>query len=161
AMVADRIDMNAVVGDIEALVTPQLMEKHLDYHYVPGGEDCIAIGDAEKIEQILLNLLSNAIKFSEKGDMIEVSVACEDEWVVVRTRDTASGIAADKLEAVFEPFVQLNRTKTSPLGGTGLGLSISRDLARLLNGDLTVESTVGVGSTFLLRLPRHDPQKQK
>jgi signal transduction histidine kinase len=156
AVVADPVDLNALVGEIEALVTPQLLEKHLDYRYVPGSGDCIAIGDAEKIEQILLNLLSNAIKFTEKGDMIEISVACEDQWVLVRARDTGSGIAPDKLEAVFEPFVQLNRTNTTGNTGTGLGLSISRDLARLMQGDLAVESTLGVGSTFLLRLPRQN-----
>jgi signal transduction histidine kinase len=155
AIVTELVDLNVVVGDIEALVTPQLLEKHLDYRYVPSRDECIAIGDAEKIEQILLNLLSNAIKFSEAGDMIEISVHCEDETVLIKARDTGSGIAADKLEAVFEPFVQLNRGKTNPLGGTGLGLSISRDLARLMHGDLTVESTLGVGSTFCLRLPRY------
>ena len=157
AVIADKVDLNALVAEIEALVTPQLLEKHLDYRYVPGDGDCIANGDPEKIEQILLNLLSNAIKFTEKGDMIEISVRCEDDSVVVRAQDTGSGIASDKLEAVFEPFVQLNRTKTRGNGGTGLGLSISRDLARLMNGDLTVESTLGVGSTFSLRLPRHNP----
>jgi signal transduction histidine kinase len=156
AVVADAVDLNVLVGEIEALVTPQLLEKHLDYRYIPGSGDCIAIGDAEKIEQILLNLLSNAIKFTEKGDMIEISVACEDEWVLVRAKDTGSGIARDKLDAVFEPFVQLNRTTTTGNTGTGLGLSISRDLARLMQGDLTVESTLGVGSTFLLRLPRQN-----
>ena len=113
-----------------------------------------AVGDPEKVEQILLNLLSNAIKFTEKGDMIEVSVDCEDDWVIARVRDTGSGIAPDKIDAVFEPFVQLNRTKTSGNGGTGLGLSISRDLARLMSGDLTLTSDPGTGSTFSLRLPR-------
>ncbi|MEO7369171.1 MAG: ATP-binding protein, partial [Gemmatimonadaceae bacterium] len=93
------------------------------------------------------------IKFTEKG-MIEVSVDCEDDWVVATVRDTGSGIAPDKLDAVFEPFVQLNRTKTSGSGGTGLGLSISRDLARLMSGDLSLTSELGVGSTFSLRLPR-------
>ena len=154
-LAATELDISAVVAGIEALVTPQLLEKHLDYRYIPAeSNDCIAIGDPEKVEQILLNLLSNAIKFTEKGDMIEVSVACEDQWVIARVRDTGSGIAPDKVDAVFEPFVQLNRTKTSANGGTGLGLSISRDLARLMSGELSVSSEPGVGSTFSLRLPR-------
>jgi len=155
AVAKTEIDFAALVAGIEALVTPQLLEKHLDYRYIPAtSSDCIAIGDSEKVEQILLNLLSNAIKFTEKGDMIEVSVDCEDDWVVAKVRDTGSGIAPDKVNAVFEPFVQLNRTKTSGNGGTGLGLSISRDLARLMSGDLTLTSELNAGSTFSLRLPR-------
>lgn len=155
AVAKAQIDFAELVSGIEALVTPQLLEKHLDYRYVPCAEkDCVAVGDPEKIEQILLNLLSNAIKFTEKGAMIEVTVDCEDDWVVAKVRDTGSGIAPDKLDAVFEPFVQLNRTKTTGNGGTGLGLSISRDLARLMSGDLSLKSELGVGSTFSLRLPR-------
>ncbi|HVF40287.1 MAG TPA: ATP-binding protein, partial [Gemmatimonadaceae bacterium] len=67
--------------------------------------------------------------------------------------DNGGGIPRDKLEAIFEPFVQVGRDFSSPQGGTGLGLSISRDLARRMNGDLTVESEPGKGSTFLLTLP--------
>jgi signal transduction histidine kinase len=68
--------------------------------------------------------------------------------------DTGLGIAEDKLRAVFEPFVQLNRTKTSSNEGTGLGLSISRDLARAMGGELSVTSDVGKGSVFTLKVPR-------
>jgi signal transduction histidine kinase len=155
ALKHSEINLATLVAGAEALVTPQLLEKHLDYRFVAGApQDCVAMGDPEKVEQIILNLLSNAIKFTEKGDMIEVSVDCEDEWVVAKVRDTGSGISPDKIDAVFEPFVQLNRTKTSGNGGTGLGLSISRDLARLMSGDLSLVSVPGVGSTFSLRLPR-------
>ena len=72
-------------------------------------------------------------------------------------QDTGRGIAAEKLEAVFEPFVQVNKQFTRD-EGVGLGLAISRDLARLMNGDLTAESEVGVGSAFTLTLPRHAPR---
>jgi signal transduction histidine kinase/PAS domain-containing protein len=149
------INLATLVAGAEVLVTPQLLEKHLDYRFVSAApENCVAMGDPEKVEQIILNLLSNAIKFTEAGDMIEVSVDCEDDWVVARVRDTGSGIQPDKVDAVFEPFVQLNRTRTSGNGGTGLGLSISRDLARLMSGDLGLVSVPGVGSTFSLRLRR-------
>ena len=68
--------------------------------------------------------------------------------------DTGTGVPKDKLEAIFEPFVQLGRSLSSAHEGMGLGLSISRDLARAMNGDLTVSSKVGEGSTFTLKLPR-------
>jgi signal transduction histidine kinase len=73
--------------------------------------------------------------------------------VCIEVADTGCGIPADKQESVFEPFVQLERTLSSPHQGTGLGLAISRDLARGMGGELTVESTRGAGSRFILRLP--------
>ena len=108
--------------------------------------------DAEKLRQILVNLLSNAVKFTDAGGRIEMSFEFEDSRVVIRVRDTGIGIPADKLEMVFDPFVQVRANLTRPHGGTGLGLAISRDLARGMGGDLTAQSTLGVGSTFSLTL---------
>jgi signal transduction histidine kinase len=84
---------------------------------------------------------------------VEVSCAREDARVAIRVRDTGIGIPADKLEAVFDPFVQVRSDLARPHEGTGLGLAISRDLARGMGGDLAAESTPGVGSTFILTLP--------
>jgi len=82
-------------------------------------------------------------------------VGCEtnDGRVLISVSDTGVGIPADRVDSIFEPFVQAHRTLTEPTGGVGLGLAISRDLARAMNGDLTVTSTVGKGSTFTLALP--------
>ena len=121
--------------------------------------------DREKLQQILLNLLSNAIKFTPAGDGTpgRVEVACAVEGaaagaggggrVGIRVRDTGVGIAPEKLASVFEPFVQADQRLTRPQEGIGLGLAISRDLARGMGGDLTAESTPGLGSTFTLILP--------
>jgi signal transduction histidine kinase len=109
--------------------------------------------DAVKLEQILLNLLTNALKFSADGATVRIDVVRSDEVGVVRVADTGVGIPADRLDAIFEPFVQVGRSLTSPHAGTGLGLAISRDLARAMNGDLTVDSALGAGSTFTLSLP--------
>jgi signal transduction histidine kinase len=112
--------------------------------------------DAEKVRQVLLNLLTNAAKFTEAGG--RVSLTCETDAAAgvirVRVADTGRGIAADQLERVFEPFVQVDRQRTpASQQGIGLGLAISRDLARGMGGDLTARSTLGVGSTFTLTLP--------
>ncbi|MGZ8376126.1 MAG: ATP-binding protein [Gemmatirosa sp.] len=115
------------------------------------------LADRDKLQQILLNLLSNAVKFTPEGGRVLVQVLDRTDArdrVVLRVADTGVGIPADKLDAVFEPFVQIGRALNNPGEGTGLGLAISRDLARGMGGDLTVESTLGVGSTFTLTLPR-------
>ncbi|MEO8577209.1 MAG: ATP-binding protein [Gemmatimonadales bacterium] len=147
-------EIDALAAGIEALITPQLIEKNLSFKYLPASEICISLGDPDKVEQILLNLLSNAIKFTDRGGNITLSVECGPSHVDLKVADSGSGISEDKLQAIFEPFVQLNRTRTSTNEGTGLGLSISRDLARAMGGELTVESVVGDGSIFTLRLPR-------
>jgi signal transduction histidine kinase len=109
--------------------------------------------DPERTRQILLNLLSNAVKFTPRNGRIDVNCEQVDGRVLVRVRDTGIGIADDRVDSVFEPFVQAHRTLTDPTGGVGLGLAISRDLARAMGGDLHVESIVGEGSTFTLDLP--------
>ena len=153
--VADvEFDMDAVASGAEALVTPQILERSLAYRFIGAGERCIARGDPEKVEQILLNLLSNAIKFTDPGGEVTVSLDCDATSVTVKVSDTGAGISPDKLQAVFEPFVQLNRTKTSSNAGTGLGLAISRDLARAMGGELSLASEPNVGSVFSLRLLR-------
>lgn len=112
------------------------------------------VGDLAKTEQILINLLSNAVAFTETGGQIMISCGFAEGGVWIRVRDTGVGIPVDKQESIFEPFVQVGRSLTTSHRGTGLGLSISRDMARGMNGDLTVESRVGQGSSFTLWLSK-------
>ena len=125
-------------------------------------------GDEDRVRQILVNLLSNAVKFTEPGGAVTVEclgashhpdpsarISGEGPWVGITVRDTGIGIPSEKLEAIFAPFVQVESGHTREVGGTGLGLSISRSLARLMDGDLTVESQVGAGSAFTLWLPAY------
>jgi signal transduction histidine kinase len=112
------------------------------------------IGDEERVRQILLNLVSNAIKFSDRGGRVVVGCEADSDWTLIHVRDDGPGIPREKHEAIFHPFVQTDRRLNRPREGVGLGLAISRDLARAMGGELSVESTPGVGSTFTLRLPR-------
>lgn len=148
------VDICHLVDNLEGLIEPQLREKSLTYTVRHEVDDAVAIGDADKVRQILLNLLSNAIKFTEQGGAIDVVCRAGDETISITVRDNGSGIPSDKMQAIFEPFVQVGRDFTTPHGGTGLGLSISRDLARRMGGDLTAESDLGQGSEFTLTLRR-------
>ncbi len=111
------------------------------------------VSDDRRVQQILRNLLANACKFTERGG-VTMAVRGAPEYVAFVVSDTGIGIPAASLELIFEPFQQAQGALRTHPGGTGLGLSISRQLASLLGGTLTVTSTLGVGSTFELRLPR-------
>jgi signal transduction histidine kinase len=139
---------------LEDLVRPQLLAKTLHYRMDDCDPSVLVRADRDKLEQVLLNLLSNAIKFTPIDGTIEVGCEPADDRVVIHVSDSGQGIPADKLETIFEPFVQVDRTLTSIRDGVGLGLAISRALARAMGGDLVVRSELGVGSAFSLALPR-------
>ena len=149
------VDVCAVLESLEELIQPQLREKNLGFGVEHPEAGTTAVGDADKVRQILLNLLSNAIKFTQPGGHIDVACVVKDEEVDIVVSDTGVGIPEDKTQAVFEPFVQVGRDFSTSHGGTGLGLSISRDLARRMGGDLTVQSELGQGSVFTLSLVRY------
>lgn len=124
--------------------------------------------DPQRVRRILDNLLSNAIKYTPPPGRIEVDARVERQgggarparWLAVRVRDTGPGIAAEQHEHVFEEFVRLDSTP-SRQGGSGVGLAISRNVARLMNGDLTLDSAPGRGSIFTLRLPLRDDAAER
>jgi signal transduction histidine kinase len=143
-----------VLADVDALVTPQMAAKGLTFSLAQCEPGLVALGDREKIQQVVLNLLTNAIKFTGAGGRIEVSCTGDDTHVRVRVADSGRGISPEKLASIFQPFVQIDRQLTAESQqGVGLGLAISRDLARGMGGDLMVESVEDQGSTFTLLLP--------
>jgi PAS domain S-box-containing protein len=151
------VAIEEVVRAAEALVAPQLRSKGLILQPSQCHPATLAArADREKVQQILLNLLSNSVKFTERGGHVQVRCTGDGDRVRVAVRDTGIGIPAEKLESIFEPFVQIGRALNRPTEGTGLGLAISRDLARGMGGDLKAESELGVGSTVTLELPQAD-----
>ena len=146
-----RIDQ--LLETLESFVLPQLDAKQLTYRYSASSAPLYAEADATKVQQIMLNLVSNAIKFTVRGGSVSVECDSDPDGVVIRVTDDGVGIPADKLEVIFQPFIQIG-SRAGLAGGTGLGLSISRRLAEAMGGLLTATSAVGKGSTFTLRLTR-------
>jgi PAS domain S-box-containing protein len=148
-------DVQGVLDDVRALVLPQMLGKALTLDVASvGAEPTMIHADRDKVQQILLNLLSNATKFTARGGRVTLGWEPESKTVAITVHDTGVGIPAERLDAVFEPFVQLGSDRTTVGQGTGLGLAISRELARTMGGELTAMSEVGVGSIFTLSLPR-------
>ena len=142
-----------------ALVAPLARGQSLSFRVEPGAGALTVRADAEKLRQILVNLLSNAVKFTPAGGRVSLRCEQREGWVCFVVRDSGIGIPADRLEAIFEPFVQVRSDLTREHGGTGLGLAISRSLAEAMGGRLHVQSRSGRGSTFILRLPQARPEK--
>lgn len=138
------------------------------------GPEIVYVGDEDRVRQILLNLVSNAVKFSDPGGTVSIEVGRTahpaptaklfggvSEWVFFRVSDAGIGIAPDQLGPIFAPFFQAEGGHTRRREGSGLGLSIARRLARLMTGDLTVESNLGQGSAFTLWLPAAQPYEAR
>jgi signal transduction histidine kinase len=135
------------------MIEPQIRARELQLEVESVDSTLVFYADQERVEQIVINLLSNAVKFTPAGGKVMITVGEHADSVWLRVQDTGVGIPSDKLESVFEAFVQLDASLTRASGGTGLGLAISRQLARAMSGDLTVASALGKGSTFTLSLP--------
>jgi signal transduction histidine kinase/CheY-like chemotaxis protein len=155
---ASNFSINALAEQCANIATPLIkpnvtLEKNLD----PGLQ--LVYSDQDKIKQIILNLLSNAAKFTHEGS-VRLNIRHTDSVFMLDIGDSGIGMAEEALGRIFQEFQQADSSTTRKYGGTGLGLAISRNLARLLGGDLTVTSKLGVGSTFTLSLPIHYAGKQ-
>jgi signal transduction histidine kinase len=152
------VELGALLADAAALVEPLAAQKRLRLEVRVPPEPVVISTDAGKVHQIVLNLLSNSVKFTDSGD-IRAGLARTGAGAVITVADTGIGIAPEHLERIFDVFRQVEQAPTRRVGGTGLGLSVTRNLARLLGGDVTVESRFPGGSTFTVRLPLVTPEE--
>ncbi|PSR18135.1 hypothetical protein C8255_09060 [filamentous cyanobacterium CCP3] len=139
-----------------AMIQPRATEKGLTLAYRGAIDADTCLADERRLRQMLLNLLSNAVKFTPQG-RVTLAVQRRDTHVEFKVKDTGIGIAADQLEQIFQPFTQLDHELNRQYDGAGLGLPLTRQLAQLHGGYLQVESAVGQGSQFVLRLPIQGP----
>ena len=154
----EQFHLSPIVGEAVGMIAPIAESRGLKIR--DESTDAQLFTDSFKVRQILLNLLSNAVKFSDRGD-ITIRSKLDHDTVEISVIDTGIGIAEQNLERVFDPFWQVEQKSTRRAGGTGLGLSVSRSLARLLGGDIVVESRLGKGSTFTAIIPLAAPAEEK
>jgi len=149
-----RVAIPELIAEVKAELEPIILRSKLTVTIdVPPRMQPIR-SDRQKVKQIVLNLLSNAIKFTHHGTIcILARVNAAEKTILISVKDTGIGIAASDLDRIFEDFRQLDNSPTRAYGGTGLGLSICRRLALMLDGEVSVRSEVGKGSTFTLTLP--------
>ncbi|HEU4993527.1 MAG TPA: ATP-binding protein [Gemmatimonadaceae bacterium] len=143
-----------VVDDVVDSLSPIAAQNRLALRAEPADPALTIRSDATKLRQMLVSLVSNAVKFTQRGEVV-VRTVDHDGAVTFEIRDTGVGIAPDDLEHVFDPFWQVDQTRTRRTGGSGLGLAVARRIARLMGGDITGESTPSVGSTFRITLPKN------
>ncbi|MGE3234328.1 MAG: HAMP domain-containing protein [Thermoleophilia bacterium] len=170
-----RVGLDEVVEYVERSFRLLVEEKGLAFQVeLEPGTAAALVTDEQRLQQILRNLLSNAVKFTEMGAVrLRIGEASEgmgfaspalteaDRVIAFAVTDTGIGIPADRLGLIFEAFQQADGTTSRRFGGTGLGLSISREIAHLLGGEIVIESTVEVGSTFTLYLPQAIPDRSE
>jgi PAS domain S-box-containing protein len=146
----------ALLEQAAVIIRPLAEKKALDFTVSGQRARGVMRSDPQKVRQIIINLLANAVKFTQKGG-VRLAARVVGDRVVFEVSDTGPGIAAEHLHRVFDAFWQVDQRMTRKAGGTGLGLSVARQLARLLGGDVTVESAVGEGSVFTVDLPINAP----
>jgi PAS domain S-box-containing protein len=151
-MQLEAMHLRALMEEVREVIEPLAAEQGLEFRMRTPAKPVVLRTDSGKVRQILLNVLGNAVRFTREGG-IELRSRVGATSIVFEIEDTGIGIAAEHLDQIFEPFWQVDQGSTREAQGTGLGLSIARRTARMLGGELSVQSRPGAGTTFTLRLP--------
>ena len=155
------VRIQSLVEQLQALFSMLAKDKGIDFSITTSADIPASIEtDRLRVEQILRNLISNALKFTKKGS-VQLKISQQDGLVAFSVKDTGIGIPKEKHQSIFEAFQQADGSTRRQFGGTGLGLSISRELAKLLGGEIKLESEVGKGSEFTLLLPINRQSENK
>jgi two-component system, sensor histidine kinase ChiS len=152
------IDIKQLVRQVLTIAAPLAKNKDLQLINDVAVQASYLFADANRMEQIVLNLVSNAIKYSDKG-VVKISTRLEKDVFILAVQDSGIGIAEADLQRLFKPYSQLEASANRRAGGTGLGLTVTRHLIERHEGTVTVTSTLGVGSEFVIRIPYAETQK--
>jgi signal transduction histidine kinase len=150
---AQDVALATLLPHLEESIAPLAAARGVRYTCAAPEPSLVVHADPDRLEQVLLNLLANAVKFTEPGGEVSLRAERRDGLAAIVVHDTGRGIPNEKLEQIFEPFVQVDSSLTRTAEGTGLGLAISRALTRAMGGEVTVESVLGDGSTFTVTVP--------
>lgn len=154
-MKKEKIILNDAVKACFQVIKPQADEKGLKLRLLSNHPTPVVLeGDQSRLEQVLNNLIYNAVNYTDKGGKISVLLEETNEEVIFHVADTGIGIPEENLGRIFERFYRVDKGRSRNSGGTGLGLSIVRYLVQNMNGSISVKSTLGLGSTFTVRLPK-------
>jgi hypothetical protein len=148
----ESFDLRASIEKMIKLIIPQVDKKGLDIHVDLPDSQAMVTSDQRRMEQVILNLLNNAVKFTDQGNVSVVCRAEKDDFILSFS-DTGIGIKEEDLPDLFQPFTQIDTGLARKREGTGLGLSICKRILDIMGGTIAVESTLGRGSTFTVRLP--------
>jgi len=145
--------IGALIDEIDRQFAPIARARLLNWESHADAPDIVVLTDASRCQQIFGNLVSNALKYTPMGGTVRLSARGETHSWIVTVADTGPGIPPESLERVFEPFFRLPRDEHSGIEGSGLGLAICRELVSQLNGEITLESEVGSGTSISIRFP--------
>src|SRR2546430_17475897 len=151
ALALKPFDLTAVMDEVREITEAMAVDRDLVVEATPSPPRW-ALGDATRTRHVLLNLGSNAVRYTPSGS-ITFALETNGTRVGVSVRDTGQGIPPEHVERIFDRFFRVDQSRSRDLGGSGLGLAIARLLAELQGGQITVESTLGSGSTFTMWLP--------
>jgi PAS domain S-box-containing protein len=157
----DVLDVDELVDEVASIARPLLAGNANRFELRRQQPLGVMTSDATRLRQVLLNLLSNAAKFTHGGEVILAVRREHGErggWLEFEVMDSGIGMTLEQVSKLFQPFVQVDASRTRTYGGTGLGLAISRRLCRLMGGDITVDSEEGHGTRFVARVPARAPE---
>lgn len=147
------VSLREVLHDLDPIISPLVDDREITYSVSDEAMHVCVMADRERLLQVLVNLVANAVRFTEPHGQVSIHTQQTDSRARLCVTDNGIGINADQTERVFQPFVQVETGSARSAQGTGLGLAISRRLVEAMHGSLTLESTVGIGSTFTIELP--------
>jgi signal transduction histidine kinase len=151
------VDVATLLEEVAAEASAEATAAGVSLKLEPASEEMFVRGDALLLRQAIVNLVDNAIKYNRPGGMVKISSQAEDSQVVVQVQDNGIGISQTDQQRIFDRFYRVDKSRSRAQGGSGLGLAIVKKIVEDHGGTISVESTLGEGSTFRMILPRHSP----
>jgi len=152
-LVIDRTSVDKVMQNALELMSDSIQQHGIELDYQPSSSPVYVKGDERRLQQVVINLLENARKYTPSGGRITVSTSTSNGQAVIMVKDTGIGIPADELPHIWQRLYRVEKSRSRTTGGTGLGLAISREIVMLHQGQITVDSTEGSGTTFKVLIP--------